>query len=1224
MSEIELDDSGGQSAGSGSVDAWLTLQDDHRIILYALVSLALVLGGHRTWREYHRYRENAARRAKIRRLLESSRKDKEKERERKLGSTAEAVENPPLAVAGAKSNTHDEHFATETTPDSLHATPHAGSSKSLSSSTSTQDLKARSENATGAKRPRDRRKRGRDVYKEVLKQERKKSVSSTSPSPSSSLPSSPLHPNSTHSQASENHSFLQVQQTSGSDADASRSRSRSRSSSRGRSNSYSRMRSDSPSRSRSCLREQFGEVEEAEEEGMSEITPKADAEARAMFTESTFNFDLPPPETARATRDADGQSDHSFQSASVPESLSSYELEASSSHQDYSFSNSTSIPSVQNGNVHIDESSVSTSAGRQEPSSNINGVAATTNMTMIRRKSNNNNIKSRTPTPPLTHSGPSSNSSTSSTASESVPVSGSTSTSVSVSGFESTLIGGNGATSGSPVLRSFNLDFDLELHLDPRTDETGRNVISISHPIPSVPSEKGQPLWLDSGSGEESRSRGSSHLRSTHYNGGDSRKNEDGVNDVDDVATNSRREHAPKTPSSSSFSSIAVSDTSASASITSTSASVMSSSSAWAETRERAPNTSIGGSTAQPSGSRSYDRRRVSKGNTRGKSKSPPPPRFRSLSRPSGGSGSASGSGSGSVSRSRGSPYHSNSLPLPLPLPLPMTSLSAGVSPSSTPPPYTPGLGHQSHTLRDGLGLGYGYRAASESAVRRRAEVERSEQRREVERYKSDIESLRVRWSEDVERGRRREAELQAQLQLVTSQMHALSLTVSQMQMHPHPYLAAHPHTPHTLNSSPANHQQRSQQQQQSDQQATYPMYSYAGPGSPPIPVPYLPLGVTQAQAAAAMYPYNSSPNLNLNPYAYPLMSPLPHMIPRSAPGSRSGSVNGISRRASGSKSESGSRSGGRNGSGNASPAGEHEHECDCSFTPGVGCDPASAAFAPMFGFGFGFGVGENAERGPDDNENDNDEERDGDREDGENNAAVDEGVGAGVSEELVEAILKRPNSINIGVGGRSSIGGRSPSAPISRRTWSGSTRSASANGIPNVIANGNGKTNGVGGSVRGVEGRATSEGFTFASLSELGNPQPHRRWDQDKDQGQGRDRGQDDGTRSKNERNRDWLVFDTNATPNPNPNTDSIRKEEAGVEVEIPLVASPEMEEAHVCSLVLDPECGQGQDEELSARVSQDELVRSNSESAVVDVDAEVKNLERDSDEDGGDDQPS
>ena len=745
MSELDIDDAAGknahQSAGSGPAvgpDTWLGLRDDHRIILYALVSLALVIGGHRTWREYHRYRENATRRAKIHRLVESSRREKEKERERKVGSAAvEAVvdnnshSSLPAVVAAAKSNTHDDHPHAESAPDLLHA----GSSKSLASSTPSQDLRARPENATGnAKRAKDRKKRGRDVYKEALKQDRKKPQTSISPAPSS--PSSPHHPNSINAQASASHSLLQVQ-ASTSDAEASHPRSRSRSSSRERSHSYSRVRgSDSSSRSRSGLREELGEVEmleEAETEGSSEDTPKPDSAAQTLFTESTFHFDQPPPpETATATQqeyrdDVDGQSDRS--SSFVP--------------PDSSFT--SSITNSQNGNVHMDESNVSTAAGRQEELvSCINDVATTTNITMIR----GDNFKtSGTPTPPLTQSGPSSATSSSGTASE--PASGSSSTSVSVSGFEAATLASGDIGVDSPVLRSYNFDFELELRCDPRVGDVGTDGISISQPVPSVPSGKSHPVWLGLRDGDESRSRDSPRTCSREHSG----RHEGKIDyDANDVTIRSRKEHAPKTPSSSSFSSVAVSDTGTSASVTSVSASAASSSSSWAETKERFSSASLIGNGSLIPGQRFNERRRVSKGNNaRGKSKSPPPPRFRSLSRPSGStSGSASGSGSGS--RSRGSPYHSGSLPLPLPLPLPMamTSLSAGVSPSSTPPPYTPG------SLVGASGA-YGYRAASESAIRRR---EAEHQRREVERYKSEVESVRARWVEDVERGRRREVEV--------------------------------------------------------------------------------------------------------------------------------------------------------------------------------------------------------------------------------------------------------------------------------------------------------------------------------------------------------------------------------------------------------------------------------------------------------------------------------
>ena len=141
------------------------------------------------------------------------------------------MHSSPPGVAAVTSGEHGaEVSAAAASSDGV---PHVSSSRSLNSSTSAQDLKrgGSGENAAGSKRPKDRKKRGRDVYKEVLKQERKKSASSSAPSTSQ-------HPSGSTS-------LLQVQTTSGSKADASRSRSRSSSRARSHSRSISKSRSHS-------------------------------------------------------------------------------------------------------------------------------------------------------------------------------------------------------------------------------------------------------------------------------------------------------------------------------------------------------------------------------------------------------------------------------------------------------------------------------------------------------------------------------------------------------------------------------------------------------------------------------------------------------------------------------------------------------------------------------------------------------------------------------------------------------------------------------------------------------------------------------------------------------------------------------------------------------------------------------------------------------------------
>ncbi|KAI5117610.1 hypothetical protein M0805_001210 [Coniferiporia weirii] len=187
--------------------AWL--HDEYRIIVYALVSLVLVVGGHRTWQEYHKYAEAAARRARILRHVESSRREKQRS-----GSTS----GPP----GSSRQPESEETPS---PDPVPAATHAVDAKAGTGARG--DNAPASASARITKRSKERRKRGRDVHKDVLKHERKKAAADTPTLGPSSL--SDLH--------------LQVQAPSGS-AQAGSSSSNSRSPSlAGSSRSSSRVRS---------------------------------------------------------------------------------------------------------------------------------------------------------------------------------------------------------------------------------------------------------------------------------------------------------------------------------------------------------------------------------------------------------------------------------------------------------------------------------------------------------------------------------------------------------------------------------------------------------------------------------------------------------------------------------------------------------------------------------------------------------------------------------------------------------------------------------------------------------------------------------------------------------------------------------------------------------------------------------------------------------------------
>ena len=444
---------------------------------------------------------------------------------------------------------------------------------------------------------------------------------------------------------------------------------------------------------------------------------------------------------------------------------------------------------------------------------------------------------------------------------------------------------------------------------------------------------------------------------------------------------------------------------------------------------------------------------------------------------------------------------------------------------------------------------------------------------------------------------------------MVTSQMHALSLTISQMQMHPHSFFNHPPPTPNATQFSQSSRSQNldetptsnsdvnsNSHQQQQNQHLAYPMppmYNYPNitsqghgatgsplPMPPHIPLPYIP--------GTAMYPPM---------YSYPLMSTLPpNFTHRSnlTSGSRSGSQsNSGDGESEGAGSVNGSRGRDRHGkangrtsesgSGNASPSREYEYEYEYDHAYDYDRYYAIAPTAGPFDFSrFGFGMwpgqtGQVVNVTADFNTNVGEEsataEPVGADEEGGPSTTSAGGVGSslgvdvgeGVSEELVEAILKRPGSINF-----NASMGRSPSVPTPRRAWSGSVRSASVNsGAP---ANAGSNVIGKAGVGAGVEGRASSEGFTFASLSELGNPQPRRQTGND-------DAEKSDGTSEKRAgRKGDWLVFDT--SPNAGVNADAAvvteashavegaRDEEAGGEEEIPLVASPEAEVAHAFNL--------------------------------------------------------
>ncbi len=155
----------------GRTGYWL--HDEQRIIIYALISLALLVGGHRTWQEYNRYHDSAVRRARLMKLVESSRREKER-----------VLESSRLVASGSTTTETDDQVKLAVEAD---ADARVEKSERPASSQAQQSAAG-----SAGKRTKERRKRGRDVYKEVLKQERKLKAPSRDSSTASA--SSTTHP----------------------------------------------------------------------------------------------------------------------------------------------------------------------------------------------------------------------------------------------------------------------------------------------------------------------------------------------------------------------------------------------------------------------------------------------------------------------------------------------------------------------------------------------------------------------------------------------------------------------------------------------------------------------------------------------------------------------------------------------------------------------------------------------------------------------------------------------------------------------------------------------------------------------------------------------------------------------------------------------------------------------------------------------------------------------
>lgn len=144
------------------------LQDhDHRFLLYTLFSIAFLLGGHRSLKLYWRYAERVARRARVRKMVESAKKEKERE------AVGLGVKN---GLGGGNTNAVGAGTANPP-PETLHlhkpSEPNRPSSSQRPRTTSDASLNPSSAQASGStsgasgaltnaqKRSKERKKRGR-------------------------------------------------------------------------------------------------------------------------------------------------------------------------------------------------------------------------------------------------------------------------------------------------------------------------------------------------------------------------------------------------------------------------------------------------------------------------------------------------------------------------------------------------------------------------------------------------------------------------------------------------------------------------------------------------------------------------------------------------------------------------------------------------------------------------------------------------------------------------------------------------------------------------------------------------------------------------------------------------------------------------------------------------------------------------------------------------------
>lgn len=209
-----------------STDKGSWLRDEHLVLIYLSLSIAIVLGGHRTWHCWQNYRSNTVRRARIHRLLESSRREKERVEPRLVSSVDSTTnsrfqERPKLVPRSRPPPSSEAETSIKVS--------NIGTEVPTTSTTAEQSQEDSTTRATSTKRAKERRKRGREVYKDVTKQGRRKTGAPPPPSTNSAGPS------------------LHVQTTS--DDDISRSRSRednSRSSSSATRTSDSELTEETP------------------------------------------------------------------------------------------------------------------------------------------------------------------------------------------------------------------------------------------------------------------------------------------------------------------------------------------------------------------------------------------------------------------------------------------------------------------------------------------------------------------------------------------------------------------------------------------------------------------------------------------------------------------------------------------------------------------------------------------------------------------------------------------------------------------------------------------------------------------------------------------------------------------------------------------------------------------------------------------------------------------